>query len=117
MDGLQIIMKQLEMMNGRLDTIAADGSKRGHDLWEKLNEQGRDLAVLTHRFVSLEESVNGQAVTLSEYQDLKKKAEGAGWLGQKLLRFGWVILAAAGWVYASWTSIVSMLKWLIGKVP
>ena len=117
MDGTQLIMKQLEMMNGRLDTIAADGSKRGHDLWEKLNQQGRDLAVLTHRFSLLEESVNGQAVTLSEYQDLKKRAEGAGWLGQKLLRFGWVVLGIAGWVYASWASVVALLKWLIGRLP
>ncbi|RKE84607.1 hypothetical protein [Rhizobium sp. AG855] len=116
MDGLGLIMKQLEMMSDRLDTIASEGSRRGRDLHDKLNQQGRDLAVLTHRLGSLEDSVNGQAVTLNEYQDFKKKAEGAGWLGQKLLRFGWVILAVAGWVYGSWTNIVSMLKWLVGRV-
>ncbi|TRL39816.1 hypothetical protein [Rhizobium straminoryzae] len=117
MDGTQIILRQLEMMNRRLDTIDEAGSERGRRIWEKLNAQDTQIALLAHRFASLEESVSGQALTLSQYQDLRKKAEGAGWLGQKLLLLGSFVLGAAGWIYGSWSTIAGAIKWAIGKVP
>ncbi|MGQ2968896.1 MAG: hypothetical protein ACT6RF_09125 [Allorhizobium sp.] len=117
MDGTQLIMEQLRMMNSRLEKIDEAGSKRGRDLWVKLNEQDKALAVLDHRMSGLEGAVNGQAVTLAEYQKMKQKAEGAGWLGRKLWISGSVILTVAGSIYTGWTTIASALKWLIGKVP
>lgn len=117
MDGLALIMKQLEMMNGRLDKIDEAGSERGRRIWEKLNEQDKTLALLDHRFTGLETAVNGQAITLAEYQKMKQKAEGAGWLGKKLWLAGGVVIAAASYLYSGWTTIATTLKWLIGKVP
>lgn len=117
MDGLALIMKQLEMMNGRLDKIDEAGSERGRRIWEKLNEQDKTLALLDHRFTGLETAVNGQAITLAEYQRMKQKAEGAGWLGKKLWLAGGVVLALASYVYSGWTTFATALKWLVGRVP
>lgn len=117
MDGLALIMKQLEMMNGRLDKIDEAGSERGRRIWEKLNEQDKTLALLDHRFTGLETAVNGQAITLAEYQKMKQKAEGAGWLGKKLWLAGGVVIAFASYIYSGWTTIATTLKWLIGRVP
>ncbi|MHA7968970.1 hypothetical protein [Rhizobium sp. CAU 1783] len=115
MDGTAIILEQLRNVHERLEKIDQAGSERGRRLWEKLNEQDRELVLLGHRFSKLEESVNGQASTLEQYQDLKKRAEGAGWLGQKLIWIGAFVLSAAGWIYSSWNTIASALKWLAGK--
>lgn len=117
MNGLELIMKQLEMMNGRLEKIDEAGSERGRRIWEKLNEQDRTLALLDHRFTDLESAVNGQAETLADYQRMRQKAEGAGWLGRKLWWIGGGVLTIAGGLYSSWTTIASALKWMIGKVP
>lgn len=116
MDGLHLIITQLDAMNRRLDKIDEAGSERGRRVWEKLNQQDLTLAVLDQKFMRLEESVNGQALTLAEYQTLKIKAEGAGWLGRKLWLVGGFILTIAGGIYTSWNAIFSVLKWLVGKV-
>jgi hypothetical protein len=115
MDATNLILEQLRGIKTDLADIRRDGSERGRDIWKKLNDQDRELALLGHRFGKLEESVTGQASTLQKYQDLHKQAQGAGWLGQRLLRFGIVILGFAGWIYASWATIVGALKWIIGR--
>lgn len=117
MEGLQIILKQLDIMHGRLDKIDEAGSERGRRIWEKLNQQDLALALLDQRFNRLEESVNGQALTLAEYQKLKIKAEGAGWLGRRLWVAGGIVLTMAGGIYSSWTAIATAIKWLIGRAP
>jgi hypothetical protein len=117
MDGLALIIKQLDTMNGRLDRIEEAGSERGRRIWEKLSDQDKTLAILEHRFTGLETAVNGQALTLAEYQRMKQKAEGAGWLGRKLWGLGGVLLSVAGGIYYWWSAIAGALKWLVGKVP
>lgn len=115
MDASTLILEQIRDLKKDLQQIRDDGSKRGRDIWDKLNGQEVTLAVLGDRLGRVEEKISGQELTLQEYQDLKKKAEGAGWLGRRLLWVGSLVLGAAGWIYASWSTIASTLKWMIGR--
>lgn len=115
MDAGSLILEQLRDLKQDIQQIRDDGSKRGRDIWEKLNGQDVTLALLGDRLGRVEQKISGQELTLQEYQDLKKKAEGAGWLGRRLLWLGSFVLGAAGWIYASWSTITAALKWLLGR--
>lgn len=115
MDAASLILEQIRDLKKDLQEIRSDGSKRGRDIWDKLNGQDVTLALLGDRLGRVEDKISGQELTLQEYQDLKKKAEGAGWLGRRLLWFGSVVLGAAGWIYGSWSTITAAMKWLLGR--
>lgn len=115
MDAASLILEQIRDLKGDLQEIRKEGSKRGQDIWRKLSDQDTQLALLGDRLGRVEGKLSGQELTLQEYQDLKKKAEGAGWLGRRLLWLGSFVLGAAGWIYASWSTITAALKWLIGR--
>lgn len=113
MDGNSIILQTLRSIRDDIELIRKDGSERGRAVWEKLNDQEKVIALIDHRLLKIEEAVAGQTLTLGQYQAMKLKAEGAGWLGKKLMWVGSIVLGAAGWIYASWDRIYQLLKMLL----
>ncbi|BCH62987.1 hypothetical protein RvVAT039_02030 [Agrobacterium vitis] len=115
MDTSALILRELAQINRRIDDVSKEGSERGRRTWEKLNEQDVALALINVRVGAVEVSITGHTMTLQQYQELKAKAAGAGWLGQKLLWVGGGVLAAAGWLYSVSETIIGALKWFVGK--
>lgn len=112
MDANQLILGQLQAMNARLDAIQSEGSERGRRLWEKVSAQGEQLVSISHRLGTVEESVTAAKPTLNQVLELRAKADGAGWLGRKLLLIGTALLGAAGWLYSVRDTI---LHWFTAK--
>ncbi len=104
--------RQMERINSRLDEISKEGSERGRRIWEKVSAQGEQLVAISHRLGTVEESVAGAKPTLNQVINLRAKAEGAGWLGRKLLLIGTALLGAAGWLYSVRDTI---LHWFTAK--
>lgn len=112
MDANALILGQLQAMNARLDAIQAEGSERGRLMWKEVNDQGKMLVAISHRLGAVEKSVAGAQPTLNEVINLKARANGAGWLGKKLLVIGAALLTAAGWIYSARDAI---WQWFAGR--
>lgn len=119
MDANQLILGQLQAMNARLDAIQAEGSERGRRIWEKVSAQGEQLVSISHRLGVVEEGVTAAKPTLNQVIELRAKADGAGWLGKKLLwvgsgliALGSALLGLVAWAYSARDAI---LHWFAGR--
>lgn len=115
MDASALILEQLRQITIRLDDIQRDGEARGRRIWEKLNEQDRDLALIKYRMGQVETAVNGQQVAMDEMDKMRVQAMGAGWVGKKLIWIGGGLMSLAAWLYSVSDSMLAFLKWIVGK--
>lgn len=106
----QLFLQQFDLIHKRLAEIREEGSERGRRQWEALNELRSQNAVMAHRLSKLEEENNGQSEALGKYRRLEHQAQGAGWLGRKLLAIGGVLIAGASTLYAAWDTVAAFIS-------
>jgi len=114
-DASSIIIAQLEQLNRRFESLQEDGEARGRRMWEKLNDQDKDLALIKYRIGQVEVSVKGHQTAMDEIDKMRVQAMGAGWLGKKLIWIGGGLVSVAAWLYSASDNVLAFLKWLIGK--
>ncbi|PZU23909.1 MAG: hypothetical protein DI589_06535 [Shinella sp.] len=105
----QLFLQQFDLIHKRLAEIREEGSERGRRQWEALNEVREQNAVMAHRISKLETSNEGQSEALEKYRRLEHQAQGAGWLGRKLLAVGGILIAGASSLYAAWDTIAAFI--------
>lgn len=105
----QLFLHQFDLIHKRLAEIREEGSERGRRQWEALNELRAQNVVMSHRLSELEKSNEGQSEALGKYRRLAHQAEGAGWLGRKLLAIGGLLLAGASALYAARDAIADFI--------
>lgn len=115
MSDLVALLDQFRQVNHNLESIREEGAERGRRLWERLGEQGEAIAVLSHRVATLEETQAKNASQLSTYGRIHAQAQGAGLLGKFLIWFGGWLIAAAYWLYTSWSEIGAVLARVFGR--
>jgi|GEM_PF-3270263 Protein of unknown function (DUF1515). len=107
------LRREVASVRSEISSVREDGSERGRRQWEQMNRHQELLTKLDGRMEKVENDVATAKPTLTEYSNLKLRAEGAGWLGRKLWILATVTISGAAWVYASWDKVVYWTKALM----
>ncbi|MGF6253765.1 hypothetical protein [Ensifer sp. LBL] len=108
----KIILDQIRDLGALIERREEQADARRRDLWKEINGLNlymvREMSAILARVEAVEKAVASASPTLSDYQDMRKKAEGAGLLGRTLWRIG-------GWLIAGASTLYATYQWLQGR--
>lgn len=118
---------RIDALTQRFDASDQNSAASRSRMHQELDANSKALLLLDHRLTSAitaletrvagaERAVAEAAPKLREWTDTEDKVRAAGWLGDKLLKFGMWIIAVLGWLIAMREHIVAWLKMVfVGK--
>ncbi len=90
-----LIANRLDSIDRSITEERRDSAESRRRVYEKLEEQGHDISVISSRVETLEKSINEMTPTVAEFVTYKTQVKVAGSLGSFLWKLGGYILAMA----------------------
>lgn len=112
---------RIDALAQRFDASDQNSAASRSRMHQELDANAKALMLLDHRLTTAiggldnrigvaEKSIGEAAPKLRDWTDTQKKVEAAGWVGDKLYKFGIWMLACLGWIIAMREQIAAWLK-------
>ncbi len=126
-DSVKGLATRIDSLAARFEASEQNSAASRSRMHQELDSNAKTLMALDHRLTTAiaaldnrigtaEKSIGEAAPKLREWTDTQEKVRAAGWLGDKVLKFGMWLIALLGWVIAMREQIVGWIKMaLTGK--